>query len=339
VKSDPVPVLAAVAGNEALGLGVAISSKSGSMVYVPSAGASMSTLVAVDRSGRERTLLTRTDRYAGPRWSPDGKRVLVYTDVPKPDVWMLDLASSTSTQLTRGSSAFRPAWSPDGSHVVYSTDEGAMVMPTDGSRPPSRVYKGGEPVGGAVDWTADGKWIIKDGDFSGPPRSQKEDVYAIPADGRGEMRAAVSGTGMDELGTVSPDSKWIAYNSDESERYKIYVRPFLAEGGKFLISDGGGIQPRWISNHEVAYLDENLMLTVAELKIGSAVEVVKRSRLFSAVLLARRSPSNWTYDVSRDGKEFLFAKGVGASNVSQPTVVLHWAQEVAKKIREQGNAR
>jgi hypothetical protein len=153
------------------------------------------------------------------------------------------------------------------------------------------------------------------------------------------MRTVVAETGMDEVGTVSPDSKRIAYNSDESEKYKIYVRPFLSEGGKFLTSDGGGTQPRGISNHDVAYLDENLMLTVAELKIGSAVEVVKRSRLFSAALLARRSPSSWFYDVSRDGKEFLFAKGVSASNVSQPTVLLHWAQEVAKRIREQGNAR
>ena len=340
IKSEPVPVLSTMSSGVAYGIWMAVSSKSGSMMYLPSAGSALSTLVAVDRSGIERTVLARPDRYAGPRWSPDGKRVATFAAGLIAHVWVHDLAANTATELTQGTHDIRPAWSPDGTQLIYSTASAIMRVPADGSRPPSRLLNSNQPGANAVDWSADGKWIITDGFWSGPPSSQKEDVYAIPVDGVAPRRAVVSTPGNDQLGSTSPDGKWIAYNSDESERNKVYVRPFMAEGGKFLISEGGAVQPRWISNRELVYVDDTGMLTVAALKIGTTVEVVKRTALFSIErFLGGRSNSAWVYDVSRDGKEFLFAKRVGAEVVPQATVVLHWSQELAKRIREQGNAR
>ena len=102
VKSEPVPVLSTVTSSGTYGIWMAVSSKSGSMIYLRAAGSAQSTLVGVDRSGTERTVLARPDRYGGPRWSPDGKRVATYTVGPIAHVWVHDLAADTSTELTQG---------------------------------------------------------------------------------------------------------------------------------------------------------------------------------------------------------------------------------------------
>ena len=131
VKSEPVPVLSTVTSSGTYGIWMAVSSKSGSMIYLRAAGSAQSTLVGVDRSGTERTVLARPDRYGGPRWSPDGKRVATYTVGPIAHVWVHDLAADTSTELTQGKLHIRPAWSLDGTQLVYSTDSAIMVTPAE----------------------------------------------------------------------------------------------------------------------------------------------------------------------------------------------------------------
>lgn len=100
--------------------------------------------------------------------------------------------------------------------------------------------------------------------------SQGEDVVAIPTTGTHEPETVVSTPGDDQLGAVSPDGNWIAANSDESEGNKVYVRPFRAPGGRFLISTGHASAPLWVSNTATVYqdVDANSMVS-ADLQLGT----------------------------------------------------------------------
>jgi hypothetical protein len=208
-------------------------------------------------------------------------------------------------------------------------------MPADGSAAPERVLESVTDQGLAPNWTRDGKWIIIDGLLR--RANTGEDVFAVSVTGKREMEPVVTTAGNDQTGAVSPDGKWIAYVSDESEGYKVYVRPFRAPGGRYLISTGTATQPLWASSRELTYVDnQTLSLVLAELTLGTTVTVSRRTRLFDLRPYDRGSPSWWNYDVSGDGREFLFVRPDRVSASVNPIVVLNWTEEIERRTREQG---
>jgi serine/threonine-protein kinase len=338
VTGSPVPLLDNV---RAFFSGSRLSiSRSGTMIYLPGAAETGFQVVEVDRSGRETVVVARTGRYAHPRWSPHKDRIAMsVTGDDGSQIWIYDIASETLSQLTVEGDNVRPTWSPDGDRVAfYSTRSDASDLywiPADGSGPAERVAEGEDTENpGTTFWTRDGAWIVFDGNVEGVPQ---ENIYAVGT-GDDRTRQDVIATGAEEeTGAVSPNGEWVAYGSDESGQWQVYVRPFMAPGGRWLISTGGAGVPLWTSDTEVVYVDyPTQSLIAATLEFGSAVRVSERTRLFGSARYAF-SESSPQYDVARDGESFLVLSGDQDRSIeTEATVVLNWFTEIERRMAAQG---
>ena len=257
-------------------------------------------------------------------------------------LWIHDRSSATTRQLTFDGTSIRPAWSPDGKRVAFSTQRAGRwnvwSAPADGSNPGERVGQGPEVTGGpAVSWTRDGKWVLLDGIPEDHKGAGGEDVFAIPTTGEPRtMRLAVAGAFDDQSGEVSPDGKWIAYTSNDAGKAQVYIQPFLTPGGRTLISAGTASEPAWASNNELVYVNSDVdSVTVAKLEFGATIKVT-RTPLFDHRPFTTGSPSVRQYDVSRDGRTFLFVKSLKGKTAIEPIIVLNWVEEVKRLMAAAG---
>ena len=344
VASAPVAVVDGIETGTLYGLVKTALSASGTLAYLTGSAQSSDVIVQLDRTGHEELIVAKPGSYAGPRLAPDSRR-LVLTDLDAKGVtqiWIHDRASLTTRQLTFGGQSIRPTWSPDGTRVAFSAQRNnrwnVWWAPADGSGPGEKVGEGPEVNGSAaVSWTRDGKWIVLDGtpeDRKGPGG---EDVSAIPTSGTlRTMRPAVASPFDEQSGDVSPDGKWIAYNSNDAGKYQVYIQPFLAPGGRTLISAGRASEAVWLSNNELAYMNNEAdSLTLAHLEFGPTIKVT-RTALFDIRNYRRGSESSRNYDVSRDGKHFVFVKRLTGSVAAEPIVVLNWIEEVKRLMAAAG---
>jgi serine/threonine-protein kinase len=344
VTSAPVAVLDGIATGSRRAIAHAALSASGTMAYLPGGAQASAVIVQRDRTGHEEVIVAKPGAYSGPRLSRDGRRLVLSAPDAKgmTQVWIHDRASETTRQLTFDGTSVRPTWSPDGSRVAFSAERGnrwnVWWAPADGSAPGARAGDGPEVNGStAVSWTRDGRWIVLDGspeDHKGPGG---EDVFAIPmSDTSHTMRPAVATPFDEQSGEVSPDGKWIAYNSNDAGRYQVYIQPFLAPGGRTLISAGRASEAAWLSNNELVYVNNDAdSLILAHLDFGPTIKVT-RTALFDARNYLRGSQSSRNYDVSRDGTHFIFVKPLAGQAAAEPVVVLNWMTEVARLMAAAG---
>jgi serine/threonine protein kinase len=215
-------------------------SRNGTVVYLkgkPDTGES--TVQWLDASGGLQPLLAKPGNYKDPFFSPDGTRLaLGARDGGSEDTWIYDWKRDTMTRLTFGPGrAIHAIWFPDGRHLVYLGDDGLFWMRADGSGKPQRLT---QTSGGDLptSFTPDGKWLTAGRSIwpvQGDPEQWRlgnpEPVHHTQA---GYAYAA-----------FSPDGHWLAYASTESGRSEIYVRAFPGAGGKWQISNAGGVMPVW----------------------------------------------------------------------------------------------
>ncbi|MDH4348310.1 MAG: serine/threonine-protein kinase, partial [Gemmatimonadota bacterium] len=210
-------------------------SPAGTIAYLGGAANAGDLVVAqVDRAGREEVLISRAGSYDLPRLSPEGERIgLVIPVENRNQIWVYDIPSATLSQLTFEGTNSRPSWSPDGTRLVFASDRSGnwdlWWAPADGSGPGERVAEGPDVTSAMVtSWSRDGKWIVFDGVAEGDSGvAVQEDVFAVPTTGKRIRQLAVGTPADEQSGVVSPDGRWIAYNSDESGTTQVYVRPFL----------------------------------------------------------------------------------------------------------------
>jgi len=344
VTGTPVAVLDGFMTGQARSARVSIAAQSGAMVYLPGSPSSDAVIVQVDRNGREQVIVAKPGEYAVPRLSPDARRILVEMpdDRGTRQVWVHDRSSATTTQLTFDGQNNRAGWSPDGGRVTFSTSriEGKSYiwsMPSDGSEKGERVGSGPELANsGPATWTRDGKWIITDGAPDGQNGADRngagqEDIFAIPTVGTTRtMRPVVATAANEQIGEVSPDGKWIAYVADHGANYQVYVQPFLQPGGRILVSLGTGSEPAWASNDELTYVNADAdSMVIAHLQFGPTT-TINRTTLFDSRPYQMGGTSVRGYDVSRDGKSFLFVRPVGRRTAAEPIIVLNWREEVRR---------
>jgi len=343
VTSAPVAVLDGVDVGPN-GLAHVSISASGTMAYVPNTISAMSVVVQVDRNGREATIVDKPGSYGLPRLSPDGRRLaLTMPDAAgRNQIWIHDRASETTSQLTFDGSSSRASWSPDGGQLAFSTMRNREVSiwraPADGSTPGESAI-GDEVITGAaaVSWTRDGKWIVWDGQLKATRSAGGDDIFAVPADTPSPtLRPVVATAFTEQAGEVSPDGKWIAYVASDGSRIQVYVQPFLAPGGRTLISDGASAEPAWASNSELVYVDaEADKVMLARLEFGPTIKVT-RTVLFDHRPYQMGSSAWRDFDVTRDGKSFVFIKPIDQNVTVQPIVVLNWVEEVKRLMAAAG---
>jgi serine/threonine-protein kinase len=246
-----------------------------------------------------------------PVLSPDGKRaaLVVLGSNNQPQIWIKQLDRGPVTRLADEGSW--PSWTPDGKEVVFRSFRDLMRGPADGSRLPA-AFRSSLTRGGA-ELSPDGKWIIA---------TQLGDVVATRLDGDTTVvPLAVDPRAIEQRGTVSPDGRFVAYQSDASGVPDVYVRPFPDAGSaRWSVSVGGGLWPRWSpTGRELFFVDveQNLYAVPVTLSptfsAGTPRVLIPSSKLGSILT---------PFEVSRDGSRFLMARRTGEGSQERSDLVL-----------------
>jgi serine/threonine protein kinase/Tol biopolymer transport system component len=263
--------------------------------------------------------------------SPDGKRVAVGRTVAgNTDVWLVDADRGVPTRFTfDAANEIEPAWSPDGSRVVFQSNRsGAFDLYARAS-----TSAGGDELllqsdqGKAPNsWSADGRFLL----FRSIDPKTGMDLWVLPLSGDKKPFPFLKTPFEERDGEFSPDGRWVAYQSNESGRFEIYVLPFPGPGGKFQISTNGGAQPRWNKNgKEIFYISLDSKMTAAAVKLspdGQSLETGATATLFPVRIAGGSLASFYKqqYDVSSDGQRFLVNLAKDEGTTSPITLILNW---------------
>ena len=222
-------------------------SRSGTLVIIRSAGTQLD-VTLIDRDGNQQVLVR--DAGWAPRISPDGNRV-AFGDGNPDDVWIYDLTTQSRRRLTLdGTSNNDPAWSPDGKQLAMSSDKvsrkDVLIRNADGSGT-ERQLAVREGLQWPSDWTRNG-YVV----FTDVPLDEDRDIWAVKADGSEPPFRFLDTPFLEKGGTVSPDGRWIAYDSNAPGQFEVFVNRFPAPlPSPVLVSRGGGRNPRWSPDGQV----------------------------------------------------------------------------------------
>jgi eukaryotic-like serine/threonine-protein kinase len=302
----------------AAGTGAFWVSNTGLLVY--RSGSSEKTRMQwISRAGSALDTIDKDGVYGVPRISPDGRRVAIRnrTDSGNTDVWIYEFSSARMTRQTfdPGAETF-PVWSPDGRQLAFSCG-GICRGNADGTGPAERLAPEGLTKR-LLDWSSDGSYLL----YTETHPQTLGDLWVLPLrDGR--KPTPFLRTPFNEFyGQFSPDSKWIAYTSDESGREEIYIRSFPDSGSKRQVSNSGGVQPRWRRDgKELFYLaGGNMMAASIRVNAGS-LESGPPHVLFPFTNIGG---TFYSYDVAPDGNRFLVLQPVGGNSAGALTVLSGW---------------
>ena len=333
VLGDPVPVVEGVVTKVVGGSEFDISQ--GTLVYVPGGPGGTpldsATLVWVDRQGREEPLGVPDHEYRYPRLSPDDSRIAVDALDLDRDIWLWEFESQTLRRLTFGSAQDQsPVWLPDGRHIVFASGrDGGMSLysqDTHGGGKAQRLTTSPN-VQASYSATPDGTSVI----FRSMESATGVDLSLLQTRNR-EITPLIRTPFHDNNGEVSPDGRWMAYESNESGRFEVYVRPFPAtESAVYQISTEGGTLPAWgRDGRELFYIDADQAMVSVPVQTGTTFRAGRSTKLFDASPYSGRSQSRM-FDVARDGKRFLMTKSIVGGSSATPAnmvVVLNWLEEL-----------
>jgi serine/threonine-protein kinase len=312
-------------------------SATGTLVYVPqSASATSRQLVWVDRQGREEAVDVPPRPYLYPRLSPRGDRLALDIAEQRRDIWIYDFARKTLDLLTSDSAPDRaPMWTPDGRRIVFTSDrpEGSGLFWQDasgGSDAEALIQPGTLPLQFATAATADGKRFVLRTTTKG------NDLMLFTPNGEPRLQSLLDSQFSENNADISRDGRWIAYESNRSNRDDVYVRPFpdTRGGEQVLISPGGGTEPLWSrASNELFYRTPGGGVIAVPFDAGSTwsarapVEIVKFPYYVGEQGLDLR-----TYDVSPDGLRFLMIKEPSETGPVRQTIVVvqNWTEELKR---------
>jgi len=266
--------------------------------------------------------------YSTPRFSPDGRRVAMgVTTANSQDIWIYDIDRNTFTRLTTEVVNVRPEWTPDGRQVVFISQRagkaGIWRQPVDVSGPAEKLFERDlEPFEALV--SPDSKWLII---RTAPGATFSRDILAMPLTGDTTLTPLVTGQYTESLPRLSPDGKWLAYQSNETTNFQIYVRPFPGAGGRVPVSDLGGTEPIWGKDGKSLYYRGPVGEVVkVDVTTGASFSIGQRRVMLTGDYLTDSSHPNW--DVDLNGR-FLLLRRAGAE--AQTIVVHNWVRELREK--------
>lgn len=307
-------------------------SSGATVVYSANSRPSQSQLTWFDESGKELGRFGAAGVLANPTISPDGKRVAFDSPDYKAnnvDVWVSDLERGGSSRFTFDPvEETTPVWSPDGGTIVYRKvfPLALHLKKVSGLEPDHAIARIGDTSDDIVagSWAPGGREILCNYQFA----KGGYKLVIAPVDG-GPIRFLQTGSGDSTNGQFSPDGKWIAYASNETGAWEIYVTTYPAGTGKWQVSRGGGSEPRWSGDGKaIFFIGPGQMLTRVEVNAGVAT-----GGSFSAAVprplfpIRTRAPISSTdvfnYDVARDGRRFLVNQYVKPDQAAPLNIVLN----------------
>jgi serine/threonine-protein kinase len=311
----------------------------GTLVYVPSrvdATTEQRTMVWVNRQGDEEPIDGLPPRaYLVARVSPDGNRVALDLRDQENDIWSWDLRFRTLTRLTFDPSQdMFPVWAPDGKRLFFSSARSGFpnlyVQAADGASNADRLTAAEtNQLALSID-PSGSRLLFRDSGAKGG------DVGLLSLDPKPVASPLLQGEYLEDNATISPDGRWVAYDSTESGRREVYVRPFPEAGSaREQISSSGGMKPLWSPNgRELFYVDLNANLMLVPVRTASGFQRDAAQRLFSAAPYYGTNVRN--FDISRDGQRFLMIKELPAVKEARLdvtlNVVVNWLEELKQRV-------
>jgi serine/threonine-protein kinase len=340
LRGTPTPLVQDVAANDLSGGGEFDFSVSGTLVYLPGKSSAQTWQVAwMDSSGKMQPLIATPGSYALPRLSPDGRKLVF---ISGGGIYVDDLERDTTTLLTFNGNALSPIWAPDGKHIAFSNGSSLAWIRSDGAGEPQRLLQTPNAV---IPWSfsPDGSRLA----FHETSPETGLDLWTLPLDitdpdhpkvGKPEpfLRTAAE----ENRPRFSPDGRWIAYQSNESGRAEIYVRPFrerapAGSGGQWQISTAGGQYGIWSNNgRELFYETPGSRIMVVDYTVSGDSFVRGKPRLWSDRQIYYPGVSN--LDLAPDGKRFAVLTmpetAGGQKGSVHVTMLLNFFDEVRRRI-------
>jgi eukaryotic-like serine/threonine-protein kinase len=272
-----------------------------------------------DRQGRK--LGAYPDAGAVAMVSPAGKQLV---GERAGETWVMEFAHGVATQLTFGSPGnFNPIWSPDGRYIAYDKIGVGIYRKLATGAGGEEFIVPSKSLACPKSWSPDGKFIV----YAQINPGTGADLMAVPLESDRKPFPVVQTNATEDQGQFSPDGHWLAYTSNESGQGEIYVIPFppTSGGEKWLVSRGGGVQPRWNRNgRELFYISPDSKMTSVEVNTRPVFHAGTPHPLFDSDIVdtgIRTGPLSW--DISPDGNRFLIITP-NSSDTSSLTMNLNW---------------
>jgi eukaryotic-like serine/threonine-protein kinase len=328
LMSLPFDMKRLTAAGEAVPVARQVASSGPAVGLAASSGHAVLAYVSGPRAGSQYVWRDRHGGYLGTAGraggvvciSPDGKRLVGDLNSTR----VLDLASGVATDLMAvGPGNTNPIWSPDGRYVAINSGRlgwGVYRKPSSGAGQwePLTLTKG---LTAPKSWSSDGHFII----YAEVRPGTGADLMAIPAEPNAKSFVLAQTQGTEDQGQFSPDGKWVAYTSNESGLSEIYVIPFppSPNGGRWLVSKGGGVMPRWRHDgKELFYISPDSQMMAVDVATEPVFTSGNPEALFQTDIVdtgIRTGPMSW--DIAPDGRFLIISE---TSIDAAVTVLLNW---------------
>ena len=329
LTGEPAAILTDIQTLPQLKRAVFAVSDNGLLVVQSGSTVATSQPVWFDRKGDEVGVVGKPDVYGNVSLASNGRSVAVdKTDMASQntDVWTYELQRDSVMRLTFDpANDIVPIWSPDAARLVFSSNRqpniDLFVKNSDGAQEEKTIVDDGVNKY-ANDWSRDGKYIMY---------TRGADLWFVVLP---ELKSSLFLKAPSVLsnGQFSPDGKWVAYASNESGKWEIYVTSFPDARGKWQVSTSGGEQPRWRADgKELFYLSADRKMMAAPVTTGATFGAGAPVALFQATPRQPVSSTDlFVYDVSRDGQRFLINTPVKQAESQPMSIILNWPAKLNK---------
>lgn len=324
-----VPVVSGVLTDTSAGAALYDVSDAGALAYVPGpAYTQPRRIIRVDRAGHAQPVDGRSGPFLSPRLSPDGRGMAFWIEAEQVEVWVDDLGRGAPTRLTFTGDNHSPVWSPDGRRVAFESGRGFIhqifVRSVEGGA--ERQVTEGEHHHYLSDWSRDGRWLA----YTEFHPATNADVWIVNADGPPAARALLATPSSEKEAVFSPDGRWLAYVSDESGSFEVYVQPFPGPGRRVQVSTGGGTEPAWSPAADELFYRNGRQMIAARVS-ASGPPFGRPAVLFEGWYHDNIAPCR-SYDVAADGRFLMVSEPVGDDLPRELHVVLGWADELKRRV-------
>ncbi len=327
---EPVPFVEKVMPDDDFGIEQFAVSRSGLLAYVPRTRAAVKRrVVMLDLKGEAATLAAEDSAYEDMSLSPDGRRLAMTVEGATWNIWIFDRDRGTLTRSTFDNDDRDPIWTPDGKRLVYTSLRNGLYglywRAADGSGTEEQLLTSRNWIY-PTSWSPDGRYLA----FGELDPTTGFDILILPMEGDRKPTPFERTPFREWFAEFSRDGRFLAYESNESGRSEIYVRPFPGPGGKWQISTDGGVRPEWSRDgRELFYLNGDRLMRVP----------VDTAHAFSAglperILSCGCYESGRYYEVGPDGRHFFFIRNAEAvSPITRINMVFGWRGELERRAR------
>ncbi len=325
VSGTPVPILDGIRTGRVAHYAI---SRDGTLVYAAGGDERQGRLVWVDRKRNIEPLPFPPAEYRKFEISPNGQQLAILTPGVTWDVSIFDLESGTSRRLTLEGNSDFPIWTPDGKRITFDNDRNGTRniywKLADGSGDAEQLTSSQDRQS-PFSWSPDGKILI----FIEENSVTGVDIWELSTDGDRKAEPLLVTPSTDGLLSLSPDGRWLAYTSDESGDYQIYVRPYPLTDERHQVSTApGSEEPIWSQNGDELFYRNGLrwmssvITTEPEFRWGEPRELFRGNYV---------NISGHSYDMAQDGR-FLLLQGEQPLTITNLNVVLNWFEEIKRLV-------